>query len=30
VTEMPAGHAPQLVSMDRFLEELATFHRAAH
>jgi pimeloyl-ACP methyl ester carboxylesterase len=24
--EMPAGHAPQLVSMDRFLEELAAFH----
>jgi pimeloyl-ACP methyl ester carboxylesterase len=25
--EIPAGHAPQLVSMDRFLEELAAFHR---
>jgi pimeloyl-ACP methyl ester carboxylesterase len=24
--EIPAGHAPQLVSMDRFLEELAAFH----
>jgi pimeloyl-ACP methyl ester carboxylesterase len=23
--EMPAGHAPQLVSMDRFLEELSAF-----
>lgn len=23
--EMPAGHAPQIVSMDRFLEELAAF-----
>jgi pimeloyl-ACP methyl ester carboxylesterase len=26
VLELPAGHAPHLVSMDRFLEELATFH----
>jgi pimeloyl-ACP methyl ester carboxylesterase len=26
VLEMPAGHAPHLVSMDRFLEELAAFH----
>ncbi len=25
VTEMPAGHAPQIVSMDRFLRELRTF-----
>jgi pimeloyl-ACP methyl ester carboxylesterase len=25
--EMPAGHAPQLVSMDRFLAELARFQR---
>jgi pimeloyl-ACP methyl ester carboxylesterase len=25
-TEMPAGHAPQIVSMDRFLAELARFH----
>ena len=25
VVEMPGGHAPQLVSMDRFLEELALF-----
>jgi pimeloyl-ACP methyl ester carboxylesterase len=24
--EMPAGHAPQIVSMDRFLAELAGFH----
>jgi pimeloyl-ACP methyl ester carboxylesterase len=24
-TEMPAGHAPQIVSMDRFLDELAAF-----
>jgi pimeloyl-ACP methyl ester carboxylesterase len=24
--EMPSGHAPHLVSMDRFLEELAAFH----
>jgi pimeloyl-ACP methyl ester carboxylesterase len=24
--EMPAGHAPQLVSMERFLEELVAFH----
>jgi pimeloyl-ACP methyl ester carboxylesterase len=27
--EMPAGHAPQLVSMERFLEELARFHTDA-
>jgi pimeloyl-ACP methyl ester carboxylesterase len=27
--EMPAGHAPQLVSMDRFLAELARFHASA-
>lgn len=26
VIEMPAGHAPQLVSMERFLEELKAFH----
>jgi hypothetical protein len=25
VIELPAGHAPQLVSMDKFLEELARF-----
>lgn len=25
VVEMPAGHAPQIVSMDRFLETLASF-----
>jgi pimeloyl-ACP methyl ester carboxylesterase len=25
--ELPAGHAPQIVSMDRFLEELARFHQ---
>jgi len=25
-SEMPAGHAPQIVSMDRFLAELARFH----
>jgi len=29
VTEMPAGHAPQIVSMDRFLAELASFQAAA-
>lgn len=28
-TEMPAGHAPQIVSMDRFLAELAEFHASA-
>lgn len=28
-TEMPAGHAPQIVSMDRFLEEVAAFQSAA-
>jgi pimeloyl-ACP methyl ester carboxylesterase len=28
-TEMPAGHAPQIVSMDRFLAELARFHERA-
>jgi pimeloyl-ACP methyl ester carboxylesterase len=27
VVEMPAGHAPQLVSMDRFLAEMAAFHK---
>jgi pimeloyl-ACP methyl ester carboxylesterase len=27
--EMPAGHAPQLVSMDRFLAELVRFHQSA-
>jgi pimeloyl-ACP methyl ester carboxylesterase len=27
--EMPAGHAPQLVSMDRFLSELERFHARA-
>ena len=26
VVEMPAGHAPQIVSIDRFLEELDSFH----
>ena len=34
VVEMPAGHAPQIVSMDRFLEELESFQdlskRAEH
>ena len=25
VTEMPAGHAPQMVSMNRFLAEMAAF-----
>lgn len=25
VVEMPAGHAPQIVSMDRFLEQMKTF-----
>lgn len=25
-TEMPAGHAPHIVSIDRFLEDLAVFH----
>jgi hypothetical protein len=29
VVEMPAGHAPQAVSMDRFLERLALFYAAA-
>ncbi len=28
--EMPGGHAPQIVSMDRFLERLALFHSSAH
>jgi len=32
--EMPEGHAPQIVSMDRFLEELESFQdlskRAEH
>jgi pimeloyl-ACP methyl ester carboxylesterase len=27
--EMPAGHAPQLVSIDRFLAELARFQEGA-
>jgi pimeloyl-ACP methyl ester carboxylesterase len=27
--EMPAGHAPHIVSMDRFLTELARFHAGA-
>lgn len=27
--EMPAGHAPHIVSMDRFLAELARFHKRA-
>lgn len=27
-TEMPGGHAPQLVSMDRFLAELAEFYQS--
>jgi pimeloyl-ACP methyl ester carboxylesterase len=27
VTEMPAGHAPQIVSMDRFLKELEEFQK---
>jgi pimeloyl-ACP methyl ester carboxylesterase len=26
ILEMPAGHAPQLVSIERFLQELAAFH----
>lgn len=29
VIEMPAGHAPQIVSMDRFLEKLESFHAEA-
>ena len=29
VIEMPAGHAPQIVSMDRFLETLAAFQAGA-
>jgi pimeloyl-ACP methyl ester carboxylesterase len=28
--ELPGGHAPQIVSMDRFLERLALFHNSAH
>jgi pimeloyl-ACP methyl ester carboxylesterase len=28
IVEMPAGHAPQLVSMDRFLDVMGAFHRA--
>ncbi len=28
--EMPGGHAPQIVSMDSFLERLALFHNSAH
>jgi pimeloyl-ACP methyl ester carboxylesterase len=28
-TEMPAGHGPHIVSMDRFLAELTRFHRGA-
>jgi pimeloyl-ACP methyl ester carboxylesterase len=28
--ELPGGHAPQIVSMDRFLERLALFHSSAH
>ncbi len=28
--EMPGGHAPQIVSIDRFLERLALFHSSAH
>ncbi len=28
IVEMPAGHAPQIVSMDRFLEEVDQFQRA--
>lgn len=27
VVEMPAGHAPQIVSMDRFLDTLASFQK---
>jgi pimeloyl-ACP methyl ester carboxylesterase len=30
VIELPAGHAPQLVSMDRFLEKLVTFQAGAN
>jgi pimeloyl-ACP methyl ester carboxylesterase len=30
VVEMPGGHAPQIASMDRFLEQLAVFQNAAH
>jgi len=30
VVEMPAGHAPQVVSMDRFLERLAIFQAGAN
>lgn len=29
VLEMPAGHAPHIVSMDRFLEQLALFQGGA-
>lgn len=29
IVEMPAGHAPQIVSMDRFLETLAAFQAEA-
>ncbi len=29
VVELPAGHAPQLVSLDRFLDRLREFHRFA-
>ncbi len=28
--EMPGGHAPQIASMDRFLERLELFHNSAH
>jgi pimeloyl-ACP methyl ester carboxylesterase len=28
--ELPGGHAPQIVSMDSFLERLALFHNSAH
>jgi pimeloyl-ACP methyl ester carboxylesterase len=30
VVEMPGGHAPQIASMDRFLEQLAFFHNSVH
>lgn len=30
VIELPAGHAPQVVSIDRFLERLATFQAGAN
>jgi pimeloyl-ACP methyl ester carboxylesterase len=30
VAEMPAGHAPHIVSMDRFLEQMASFQSSEH